>query len=91
MSFGVSSSSLHKLREMAPPACFSSFYNYRKESLSWPTGLAFSTLLIKNALLAVKSPTREKNSAVDFASHQSKEIGSNGFWKTKMFCCCSLR
>ena len=32
-----------------------------------------------------------KNSAVDFASLQSKEIGSNGFWKTKMFCCCPLR
>ena len=32
-----------------------------------------------------------KNSAVDFAGLQSKETGSNGFWKTKMFCCCPLR
>ena len=32
-----------------------------------------------------------KNSALDFASLQSKVSGSNGFWKTKMYCCCPLR
>ena len=32
-----------------------------------------------------------KNSALAFASLQSKEIGSNGFWKTMMCCCCPLR
>ena len=66
--FGASSSSLRKLREVARPACFSSLQLATIGKTTFHLSLTvlgqhalhFLTLLIKNALLAVKSPTMEK-------------------------------